>query len=76
MKGLLKKNQNAMESDVRNQQTNEDLTDAKLTIHRKPVRCTAATPHIIHEIFEIAKKYDFGVKKGGKTSWQVFAVVG
>jgi len=38
MKGLLKKNQNAMESDIRNQQTYEDLTDAKLTIHRKPVR--------------------------------------
>ena len=26
-----------MESDNRNQQTNEDLTDAKLTNHRKPV---------------------------------------
>jgi hypothetical protein len=36
MKGLLKITQNAMESDNRNQQTNEDLEQTrKLTIHRK-----------------------------------------
>jgi hypothetical protein len=36
MKGLLKITQNAMESDNRNQQTNEDLKQTrKLTIHRK-----------------------------------------
>jgi len=38
MKGLLKITQNAMESDNRNQQTNEDLKQTrKLTIHRKLV---------------------------------------
>jgi hypothetical protein len=36
MEGLLKITQNAMESDNRNQQTNEDLKQTrKLTIHRK-----------------------------------------
>jgi hypothetical protein len=51
MKGLLKKNQNAMESDIRNQQTYEDLTDAKLTIHRKPVRCKYSHTFALSAIF-------------------------
>jgi hypothetical protein len=46
MPGLLKKTQNAMESDKRNHQTNEDLFDAKLTMHRKLVdRRAAARNH-------------------------------
>lgn len=54
MKGLLKKNQNAMESDIRNQQTNEDLTDAKLTIHRKLVCCNQPHLDIMRDFYEIA----------------------
>ena len=58
MEGLLRRTQNAMESDNRNQQTNEDLTDAKLTNHRKPVLLYSAdTRALCAMLAEFPKKF-------------------
>jgi len=60
MEGLLKKTQNAMESDNRNQQTNEDLTDAKLTNHRKPVLLYSAGTRALCAMFAVFPKKFLG----------------